>query len=148
MISTKGRYALRVMIDLALYSNGDYIALRDIAARQEVSLKYLEQVIALLNKAGLLRSMRGNSGGYMLARPLSDYTAGDIIRAAEGTLAPVTCLKGKVNGCQRKESCYTLAFWEKYYKTVTDFMDGITLEDLAEEARGIKKNSEVTGNKI
>ena len=89
MISTKGRYALRVMIDIAVYSNGNYISLKDVSARQEISVKYLEQVISLLNKAGFLHSLRGNNGGYKLAKEPSAYTAGDILRAAEGSLAPI-----------------------------------------------------------
>ena len=94
-ISTKGRYALRVMIDIAVYSNGNYISLKDVSARQEISVKYLEQVISLLNKAGFLHSLRGNNGGYKLAKEPSAYTAGDILRAAEGSLAPLACRMSK-----------------------------------------------------
>lgn len=97
MISTKGRYALRVMIDIAIHSDEKYISLKDISARQEISVKYLEQVIALLNKAGFLQSMRGNNGGYRLTKKPSEYTAGDILRAAEGTLAPIACLRNESN---------------------------------------------------
>ena len=134
MISTKGRYALRVMIDLALYSNGTYITLKDISARQEISVKYLEQVISLLNKAGFLHSLRGNNGGYRLSRKPEEYTAGEILRAAEGSLAPIACLQDSPNQCSRSRPCTTLSFWEKYYQIITDYVDGITLQELADHA--------------
>ncbi len=134
MISTKGRYALRVMIDLAMYSNGSYITLKDISARQGISVKYLEQVIALLNRAGFLHSLRGSGGGYKLAKAPSKYTAGDILRAAEGTLAPIACLQDTPNLCSRSSLCDTLPFWENYYKLITDYVDSITLEQLKEDA--------------
>lgn len=92
-VSTKGRYALRTMIDLAVNDNSNPIPLKDIAARQNISLKYMEQIIALLIKAKLVKSVRGNSGGYMLARPSMQYTAGDILRAAEGDMTPIDCIK-------------------------------------------------------
>lgn len=139
-ISTKGRYALRVMIDLALYSNGDYITLKDISARQEISVKYLEQVIALLNRAGFLHSLRGNNGGYRLARKAAEYTAGDILRAAEGTLAPIACLQNQPNQCMRRDVCTTLGFWEKYYEVVNDYVDSVTLQDLADQAKATAGN--------
>lgn len=138
--STKGRYALRVMIDLAVYSNGDYIALKDIAKRQEISLKYLEQVISLLNKAGFLQSMRGNNGGYKLAKNPKEYTAGDILRATEGSLAPISCLQNTPNQCERRDKCTTISFWEKYYKIVTDYVDNVTLNDLAENVKSMIGN--------
>lgn len=132
MISTKGRYALRVMIDIAVHSDGNYISLKDISARQNISVKYLEQVIALLNKAGFLISMRGNNGGYKLTKNPSSYTAGDILRAAEGSLAPVACLKGgsDANGCERRALCSTIKFWENYDKAVSSYVDSVTLQDL------------------
>lgn len=135
MISTKGRYALRVMVDLAINSDGNYITLKEISARQNISLKYLEQVIALLNRAGYLRSLRGNNGGYMLAVDPEKITAGDILRAAEGTLAPIQCLKGESNVCTRASVCSTLGFWEGYYEVITDYVDSKTLAELAEDAR-------------
>lgn len=134
-ISTKGRYALRVMIDLALYSDGEYIALKEISVRQEISVKYLEQVVSLLHKAGFLHSLRGNNGGYRLAKKPSEYTAGDILRAAEGTLAPIACLQDETNQCSRCHQCATLPFWQKYYQIVTDYVDSVTLEELAENVR-------------
>lgn len=135
MISTKGRYALRVMVDLAVYSDGRYIALKDISRRQEISLKYLEQVISLMNKAGFLHSLRGNNGGYRLARSPKDYTAGDILRAAEGTLVPIACLQDEYNQCERKDRCTTLKFWENFDKVIEDYVDSVTLQDLADNAK-------------
>lgn len=133
-ISTKGRYALRIMIDIAIYSNGSFVPLKDIAARQDISAKYLEQIISLLNKAGFLHSLRGNNGGYKLAKRTSEITAGDILRAAEGTLAPISCLQETANPCEKRESCETLPFWKNYYKIVNDYVDSVTLEKLTEEA--------------
>jgi len=132
MISTRGRYALRVMIDLAANEGEGYLPLRDIAERQEISLKYLEQIIALLHKAGFLCSLRGNAGGYRLKRIPAEYTAGDILRAAEGSLAPINCLD---SGCERSGNCQTLPFWRDYYRTVTDYVDSVTLADLAAQAK-------------
>lgn len=144
MISTKGRYALRVMIDIAIHSDEKYISLKDISARQEISVKYLEQVIALLNKAGFLQSMRGNNGGYRLTKKPSEYTAGDILRAAEGTLAPIACLRNEFNSCERQNSCSTISFWQNYYKTVNDYVDSVTLQDLAfGEAGRVKSDSSI-----
>ena len=140
MVSTKGRYALRVMIDLAVFSNGNYITLKDISARQEVSVKYLEQVIALLNRAGFLHSLRGNNGGYRLARKPEEYTAGDILRAAEGTLAPIACLQDRPNQCARRERCTTIDFWEKYDEIIREYVDGVTLRDLADHAKAMAGN--------
>ena len=137
MISTKGRYALRV---IAVYSNGNYISLKDISARQEISVKYLEQVISLLNKAGFLHSLRGNNGGYKLAKEPSSYTAGDILRAAEGSLAPIACLQDEQNRCSRRDQCTTLSFWEQYYRVITDYVDGVTLQDLADNAKAMAGN--------
>lgn len=135
MISTKGRYALRVMIDLALYGGDGYITLKDISARQEVSVKYLEQVIALLNRSGFLRSLRGNNGGYMLAADPKTITAGDILRAAEGSLAPIACLRDEPNRCPRQSMCTTIDFWEGFQDAVDQYVDGITLQDLADRSR-------------
>ena len=98
-ISTKGRYALRIMIDLAENANGEYIRLKDISARQGITLKYMEQIMPMLTKAGYVRSYRGNNGGYMLAKKPEEYTAGEILRAAEGSLAPVGCIVDEPNAC-------------------------------------------------
>lgn len=135
MISTKGRYALRLMIDIAAYSNGEVVSLKDISKRQEVSIKYLEQVVSLLVKSGMLISVRGNNGGYLLAKKPSEYTAGDIIRVAEGTLAPIACLQTESTNCERESICSTIDFWRGYYKVINDYVDGITLEDLANKEK-------------
>lgn len=131
MISTKGRYALRVMIDIALYSNGEYITLKDIAEREEISQKYLEQVIALLNKAGMVQSLRGNNGGYRLSKRASEYTAGEILRVAEGSLSCVSCLSASKNTCPHLDHCSTISFWQGFDEVVNNYVDKITLEDLA-----------------
>ncbi|MBQ7410930.1 MAG: Rrf2 family transcriptional regulator [Clostridia bacterium] len=128
-ISTKGRYALRVMIDLALNSNGNYISLKDIAERQEISNKYLEQIISLLNKASFLETARGNTGGYKLARLPKEYKVGDILRATEGDMAPINCLTE--NGeCARQDKCKTYSFWKGLDDVMTEYIDSKTLEDL------------------
>ncbi len=128
-ISTKGRYALRVMIDLALNNNGKYISLKDIAERQEISNKYLEQIISLLNKAGYLETARGNTGGYKLAKEPKEYIVGDILRATEGDLAPIYCLTE--NGeCDRQKGCKTYSFWKGLDDVINDYIDSKTLEDL------------------
>ena len=110
-ISTKGRYALRIMIDLAENANGEYIRLKDISARQGITLKYMEQIMPMLTKAGYVRSYRGNNGGYMLAKEPEEYTAGDIIRTTEGSLAPIE-------------------FWEGLKKVIDQYVDSVTLADL------------------
>lgn len=130
MFSTKGRYALRIMVDIALNSHGNYISLKDISARQEVSVKYLEQVTALLTRDGLLQSLRGSGGGYRLAKKPEEYTAGEILRAAEGSLAPVACLKNGSHGCERRDKCSTIEFWEGCYNAINDYVDSVTLSDL------------------
>lgn len=135
-ISTKGRYALRMMIDLAEHDDGQYIRLKDIATRQEITLKYLEQIIPQLTRCGLVRSYRGNNGGYMLTRPPAEYKVGEIIRALEGSLAPVACIADNPNRCPRQESCATLDFWEGLWKVVNDYMDSVTLADLVGNHQG------------
>ena len=128
-ISTKGRYALRVMIDLALNSNGNFIPLKEIAKRQDITIKYLEQIVALLNKAGFLETARGNAGGYKLAKEPKDYIVGDILRATEGDLAPIICLT-EDGACQRKQICKTYSFWKGLDDVINDYIDSKTLEDL------------------
>jgi Rrf2 family protein len=128
-ISTKGRYALRVMIDLALHSDGAFVSLKDIAIRQEISNKYLEQIISLLNKAGYLESARGNTGGYKLTKKPSEYVIGDILRATEGDLSPIFCLTDD-GGCSRKENCKTFSFWQGLDNVIAEYVDSKTLEDL------------------
>ena len=137
-ISAKGRYALRLMIDLAQHDDGEWIALKDISRRQGISVKYLEQIVSGLSRAGLLRSSRGAAGGYQLTRPAEQYTAGEIIRALEGSLAPVACLEQGSNRCPRQEICPTLKLWEGLYDVVNHYLDSFTLADVSQE--------EATGN--
>ena len=112
-ISTKGRYALRLLLDLAVYSTGDPVCLKDIAKRQQISEKYLEQIISLLNKAGVVRSVRGPQGGYMLNRAPSEYTVGMILRLTEGELVPVSCAGQSGGECGRREGCVSARVWEQ-----------------------------------
>lgn len=131
-ISTKGRYALRLMLDLAVYNTGEPVSLKDIAARQEISEKYLEQIISVLNKAGYVRSIRGAQGGYVLTRTPKEYTVGMILRLTEGELAPVNCVGKDAVACDRSEGCVTIKIWQKIYDAVNEVVDGITLENLVE----------------
>ena len=130
MISTKGRYALRVMLDLAGQPAGEPIKLKDVAERQKISVKYLEQIIAVLNKAGMVRSIRGPQGGYMLSRKPADYTVGAILRLTEGDLAPVSCVSAAYPDCERQHQCATVVVWEKMYDAINGVIDNITLADL------------------
>jgi Rrf2 family protein len=130
-ISTKGRYALRVMLDLAQHDNGGYISLRAIAARQKITVKYLEQIIALLNKSGFLVSTRGSNGGHRLANIPAKFTVGDVLRATEGSLSPVPCLDVNIaDRCELEQDCLTQPVWDGLYKLITDYVDGITLQDI------------------
>ena len=129
-ISTKGRYALRMLTDLAMHQSDGYVALKEIAERQNISKKYLEQIVPLLNRSGLLRTNRGYQGGYMLARPASKCTVAEILRLTEGSLAPIACLEQEVNECTRKAECITLPVWEGLYKTITEYLEGITIQDI------------------
>ena len=129
-ISTRGRYAIRVMLDLAEHNTGEYIPLMDIAKRQEISEKYLESIVASLSKNGFVRSLRGKGGGYQLAKSPEEYTIKSILLLTEGSLAPVTCLENEPNLCERVAECKTLKMWEGLYKLILDYFDGITLADL------------------
>ena len=128
-ISTKGRYALRVVIDLALNNTGEYISLKEISNRQEISNKYLEQIISLLNKAGYLETARGNTGGYRLAKMPKEYRVGDILRATEGDLVPIYCLTDE-GECSRQKDCKTYSFWKGLDDVINEYIDSKTLEDL------------------
>ena len=139
-ISTNGRYALRVMLDLAVNNTGEYIALKDVASRQGITVKYLEQVINLLKKAGYVISYRGNNGGYKLAKAPSEYKVGDILRVAEGSLAPVACLDTGTVVCDRASICPTLKFWIGLDKAVSDYVDSYTLQMLLDEQIAILGN--------
>ncbi len=131
-ISTKGRYALRLMLDLALNNTGDPVRVKDIAARQEISDKYLEQIISTLNKAGYVRSIRGPQGGYRLTRKPEQYTVGMILRLTEGSLAPVVCLDEEENTCDRQDTCATLQLWKMLNDAISNVVDKVTLADLVE----------------
>lgn len=129
-ISTKGRYALRMMCDMAMNNDGSAIPLKEISQRQNISLKYLEQIVILLNRAGFVKSIRGAQGGYKLTNPPSYYTVGMILRLTEGSLAPVACLDDEVNECPRAGECQTLFVWERLYSAVCGVVDSITIEDI------------------
>ncbi len=143
MISTRGRYALRLMLDLAEYQGNGYVALKDSAQRQDISKKYLEQIIPTLNRFDLLRTTRGYQGGYRLARAPKDYTLGDILRATEGSLAPVTCLETDDNPCARQADCATLPVWRGLNKVINEYLDGITLQDILDQQTARRGNDYV-----
>ena len=130
MISTRGRYALRVMIDLAEHGGGDFVPMKEVAARQEISLKYIERIMPLLTKENLVEGQHGKGGGYRLCRPPEDYPVGEILRATEGGLAPVACLECGAKPCPRAAECRTLPMWKKYYAMTNEFFDGISIADL------------------
>lgn len=132
-ISTKGRYALRMMLDLAEHRNNGYIALKDIANRQEISKKYLEQIVPIINRSDFLMTNRGFQGGYMLAKEPDKYTLGDILRTTEGSLAPVACLDHEPNICERCSSCPTLPVWKGLYSVISEYLDSITLQDILDK---------------
>jgi len=129
-ISTKGRYALRLMLDIAAHDSGEPVRIKEIASRQEISAKYLEHIVAILSKAGYVKSIRGPQGGYRLTRKPEEYSLGDILRLTEGSLAPVECLEGETNQCHRAGDCITLLFWKKLDKAIREVTEGYTLEDL------------------
>ncbi|MDE6087026.1 MAG: Rrf2 family transcriptional regulator [Oscillospiraceae bacterium] len=131
-ISTKGRYALRMALDLAEHQDDGYISLKEIAERQEISKKYLEQIVPLLSKSGLLRTSRGNRGGYTLAKSADVLTVGEILRATEGNLAPVSCLEYPENTCSRAGECAVLYIWEGLHRTVCEYLDSITIRNILE----------------
>lgn len=132
-ISTKGRYAVRVMLDLALHNTGECNKVKDIAARQGISDKYLEQIIAVLNKAGYVNSVRGAQGGYRIAKNPEEYTVGMILRLTEGSMAPVACLDEESPACERCDTCETLGVWKDLYAAINQVIDGVTIADLAEK---------------
>ncbi len=134
-ISTKGRYALRLMMDLACQPGSAPVSLKDVAARQEISLKYLEQIVGLLGRAGFVHSARGPQGGYRLARAPEGYTVGEILRLTEGNLAPVSCLEDPENRCERCSQCGTVDFWSGLYAAINQYIDRFTLADLVAAER-------------
>jgi Rrf2 family protein len=136
-ISTKGRYALRMMIDLAEHKDEGFITLKDIAERQNISKKYLEQIVPLLNKSNILKTNRGYQGGYMLAQSPDKFTVWDILNFTEGNMSMVSCLETDDNTCPRNEYCMTLPIWKGLNKVVSDYLKGITLQDILDQ---YKKN--------
>ena len=134
-ISTRGRYALRMMLDLAENQGSGVVALKDIAARQDISKKYLEQIIAMLSRGGCVVSTRGAQGGYRLAKPPEEYTVGMILRLTEGCLAPVPCMQSGCTPCERAECCPTQFVWEALDNAISSVIDRITLADIVAHAR-------------
>ena len=139
-ISTKGRYAVRVMLDLALHNTGECIKVKDIASRQGISEKYLEQIIAVLNRAGYVNSVRGAQGGYRIAKDPSEYTVGMILRLTEGSMAPVACLDEGAPECDRCDTCETLEVWKELYAAINNVIDNVTIADLVEKSRQRAEN--------
>ena len=142
-ISTKGRYALRMLLDLAEHQNDGFIALKDIAQRQGISKKYLEQIIPVLNRSDVLNANRGYQGGYKLAKSPDKYTVGDILRLTEGSIAPVACLDHEPVDCPRREDCITLPLWKGLNKVITDYLDSVTLQDLLDNQKDMVANDYV-----
>ena len=130
VISTKGRYALRMLLDLAQHEDEGYVSLKSVSQRQEVSLKYLEAITASLNHAGLLLSQRGKEGGYRLSRPAAEITVADVLRSAEGNLAAVSCLALEEPACERADQCMTLPLWKKLDALMEDYLSGVTVQDV------------------
>lgn len=131
MISTRGRYALRVMIDLAEHNNDGYIPMKEVAKRQGISLKYLERILPVLVKNGLVEGVQGKGGGYKLSRAPEECTVGEILRLTEGNLAPVACLGCGAEPCEKSSSCKTLSMWSKFHRLTNAYFDGITIAELA-----------------
>ena len=132
-ISTKGRYALRMLLDLAQNQGDGFVALKDIAVRQNVSKKYLEQIVPMLNKSDILLASRGFQGGYRLAKSPDQYTVGAILRIAEGSLAPVACLDNNPILCDRSADCITLPVWQGLNRVINEYLDSITLQDILDQ---------------
>ena len=141
-ISTKGRYALRMITDLAVHQNDEFLSLKDISERQGISKKYLEQIVVLLSKGNLLRTNRGAQGGYRLAKRPDDITVGEILRLTEGSLAPVSCLEEGSAECPRREGCPTVYIWEGLDRAIRDYLDGITVADIVEHAKSITESGD------
>lgn len=133
MISTRGRYAVRVMLDLAEHGTDRYVPMKCVADRQDISLKYLERIVPSLSRNRLIEGVHGKGGGYRLCRSPEEYTIGEILRLTEGDLAPVSCLASDADPCRRKDSCKTLALWNGFYKMTNEYFDSITIADLMQE---------------
>jgi Rrf2 family protein len=134
-ISTRGRYALRLMIDLAINGSDQYVTIKSVSERQEISYKYLEQIITVLSRAGFVKSVRGAQGGYKLARPAEEYTVGMILRLIEGSLVPVACMEDEPNQCPRSAACVTLDVWKQLNDAINSVLDNITLADLVNKEK-------------
>ena len=134
-ISTKGRYALQMLLDLAEHKNERFIALKEIAERQNISKQYLEQIILMMNNSNLLRANRGKQGGYMLAKEPSDITVGHILRITEGNLSSIACLESNNNQCEKADTCKTLFIWKELNKIITDYLDSVTLQDILNKSQ-------------
>lgn len=130
LVSTRGRYALRVMIDLAENQGDEYIPMKAVAERQNISLKYLERILPVLVKNGYIEGIQGKGGGYKLTKDPSEYKVGDILRLTEGSLAPVACLECDAKPCERESICRTIGMWKKFDRMVNEYFDGITIADL------------------
>ena len=142
-ISTKGRYALRMLLDLAVNGNEGYTALRDVAERQNISKKYLEQIVPVLHKAEILVTTRGFQGGYRLAKDPENITVGEVLRLTEGNLAPVVCLETEHNTCKRAGECVTLHIWEGLQTVITDYLNSITLRDMMDKYGAGENKTEI-----
>ena len=136
--STKDRYALLLMVELASATSGEYLPLKAVSDNQGISVKYLEQIVAPLSKAGLVESGRGSQGGYRLTKAPADYTAGEILRAIEGSVAPIPCLGSETNECPMSEQCFTLPFWAGLDEVINQYIDSVTLEQLAQSLPAAK----------
>jgi Rrf2 family protein len=134
-VSTKGRYALRLLLDLAEHRGEGFISLKEIAERQGISKQYLEQIVSLLNTSNLLRTNRGKQGGYMLAKQPAEYTVREVLRITEGSLSPISCLEEEVNRCEKATYCKTLSMWTGLQKVINDYLDSVTLQDMVEQCQ-------------
>ena len=142
-ISTKGRYGLRAMINLARFSDNEPVSISSIAAKEDISERYLEQLFGMLKKAGLIKSIRGASGGYVLAKPVEDISVGDVLRALEGSLEPVKCSAFlEDGGCSASEECVTKYVWQKINESINDTVDHMMISELVNESKYLKQNKE------
>ena len=142
-ISTKGRYALRMLVDLAEHQNDGFVSLKEIAERQNISKKYLEQIVPVLNKSDVLKTNRGFQGGYRLSKSPEKYTVGEILRITEGSLSPVACLDQDPIACERSGECATLPIWQGLNRVINEYLDGITLQDILDQQRNLYANDYV-----
>lgn len=140
-VSTRGRYALRLMVDLAEHNAGEIVSLKDVSQRQNISTKYLEHIVILLCKAGYLKSIRGSQGGYLLTKDPNKYTIGSILRITEGSLSPISCIEESPNQCSRSNNCPTLDFWQGLNQVINDYVDKFTLADLVSNHKNNGQNN-------